>query len=147
MVSIIISTTSVGIILSNNLKRKYIICKELESMCDSMIIDLSYKVTPIKELLEASSVKYDCLNFISIDNLSCKGKVDSCLNNVENQEISDFLYSLGKSNSTTQIRIIEGFKGYIHSCADKYENMFKRNNKLYISFGLFGGIILSLMFI
>lgn len=147
MVSIIISTTSVGIILSNNLKRKCVTCRELEAMCESMIIDLSYKVTPIKELLNSSSAGYKSLNFINVDNLSSKYMVDSCLNTVENKELSDFLYSLGKSNSATQIKLIEGFKSYINSCAQRYESLFKRRNKIYISFGLFGGIMLSLMLI
>lgn len=143
----ILSSTGVGIVLALKLKRKYEICRELIKLCDYLIVDLEYRITPINELLEKSLNNSSYLSFISNENVKHKSDVKSILNRDENEEISLFLYSLGKSDVKSQLKQIKGFENYIKMSEKKYVDEYEKYRKLYLSFGFFIGTIISLVLI
>lgn len=147
MIILIISATSVGVILCEKSKKKVVICKELMSFCDILLLDLDYKITPAKDLVDKalSSGKMPHIDFISVKNLSDKKQVDSILSKSENFEISQFMFSLGKTDVNTQKKLISGFKEYINNSLNYYSERHKKDSKLYVSFGLFFGIVFSLI--
>ena len=122
MIILIISATSVGVILCEKSKKKVVICKELMSFCDILLLDLDYKITPAKDLVDKalSSGKMPHIDFISAKNLSDKKQVDSILSKSENFEISQFMFSLGKTDVNTQKKLISGFKEYINNSLNYY---------------------------
>ena len=126
---------------------KILICSELTALCDSLLLDLEYRRTPAKELLETAlnSEKARHLSFIPSDCLSVKTGIASPLSDRENEEISGFLYSLGKTDVYSQIRLISSFRDYISSSQRAYTEKYGKDSKLYVSFGLFFGIVFSLI--
>lgn len=118
-------------------------------MCDMLCLDLGYTVTPITQLLNRILLdeRLGNLNFISAENIKRNVQVVSCLSNSENLEISQFLYSLGKSDVHSQIKLINGFREYINARESEYISSFNKNSKLYITFGFFSGVVISLILI
>jgi hypothetical protein len=149
MISLIISSTTLGLLLSNQLKHKINVCKELSAMCDMLCLDLNYSVTPITQLVNKviSDERLKDLNFISNDFVKDNLKINSCLSESENKELSSFLYSLGKSDVASQIKLINGFKEYINSHEAEYSELYAKKSKLYISFGFFGAVVISLVLV
>ena len=147
MIVLIISSTAVGMRLSDNLKRKITLCRELLIFCDLLLLDLQYRVTPIRELL-CSTLKNERikhLSFISDDCITENTEIKSILSIRENQELSQFLYSLGKSDVPSQKKLIEGYKEYVNNSLKYYCERHKKDSRIYVSFGLFFGIVFSLL--
>ena len=142
-----LSSTASGILLCDNSKKRIAICKELSALCDMFLMDLSYKITPVKELLENALCKDNImhLDFISYDNITQQKEVKSLLSKEENNEISLFLFSLGKSDVNSQKKLISSFKEYINGVMESYSEKHKRNSKLYVTFGFFFGAVICLI--
>lgn len=147
LIGIIITTTSIGIYYSNNIKSQIIICESLSLLCDDLINDISFKKTPIIQLLDTKLKleKYSNLSFISHKNIKEKRQVKSCLSSDENERLSLFLYSLGKSSPSALIAEINTFKFYIEESKNKYYETYKKNSRLYIMLGFFSGVIIALV--
>ena len=149
MIILIVSSTSLGLLLSENSKKKVTVCSELVSFCDLLLLDLDYRITPAKELLENTlkNENLSHLNFISGSNLIEKKNIVSCLSKSENEDIAAFLYSLGKSDVNSQKKLINAFKERIKNSMNIYSQKYKKDSKLYLSFGFFFGIVFSLIWI
>ena len=144
---LIISSSAAGFLLCENIRKKVRICRDLIKLCDYLSADLSYRITPAKQLLE-NALKCDNLNnidFISCENIEKNLVVISPLSRSENSELSAFLYSLGKTDVSTQKKLISGFKDYISGAMKAYDEKLKRDSKIYISFGFFFGALFSLI--
>lgn len=87
------------------------------------------------------------LNFINADNLVNKERIKSCLNDEQNEEISCFLYSFGKSDINTQINLVKKFKGYVQNAENEYKRTLTKNAKLYVALAFFGSSVLSIVII
>ena len=74
-------------------------------------------------------------------------KINSPLSAEDNELVSDFIYSLGKSDSNSQLKLIETFRKSIEQSKRKYEVDYSENSRLYLAFGLFGGVVFSLIII
>lgn len=143
----IISSTGLGLQSSSRLRTKIEICTELSAFCDELILDLSYSVTPIIQLVEKKFEDKKHLNFISSKCIKCKSSLISPLSQAENSELSSFLYSLGKSDLKTQIKLIQGFKDYIEYSKNQYSVHYDKSSKVYVCYGAFIGIVVSLVLI
>lgn len=141
----IASSTGLGFHFFRVQKERVEICDELCALCDGLLIDLGYSVTPIKILVNNLCSQYMHISFINEDFIENKSFVATRLNNTENEEISRFLYSLGKSDLQSQKNIVAGFKEYITQSKNKYKKEHDKNGKMYICFCSFSGIILSLV--
>ena len=144
---LILSCTAAGVHLCEKSKKRVVICKELISFCERLLIDLEYRATPAKELLSKalSGENVRHLGFISSDNLFEKKEVESILSDEENVEISQFIFSLGKTDLTTQKMLVNNFKEYINNSLNEYSAKHRKDSKLYLSFGVFFGIVFSLI--
>ena len=140
---LILSTTSIGILLSEKAKQRVEICTELIQLCDVLRLDIGFRNTPLDRLISSLSFKW--LDFLTVENIASERVVNSPLRNEENAEISRFLYSLGKSDSTRQLKLIEGFRDYMNSVKSSYKNEYIKNSKIYIGFGFFSGAVVSLV--
>ena len=147
MLVLIVSSTGLGYHYSIQNKRKYLIFNDLCTFCDTLALDIEYSATPVKILVENSLNNLKNISFISLDNLIENMAVNSFLTHAENDKISSFFYSLGKSDVSSQIKLIMGFKEYSNICKNKYLDQYQKYNKLYLSFGFFSGVIISLVLI
>ena len=142
IVLILTSTTGAGIYFSHKLREKALICRELQSLCDVLIIDVSYRKNSVITLIENN--RYSHLGFITPDTVIKKCRVVSSLSGEENARISSFLYSLGKSEAASQLMLIKGFGEYIKRCEKNYNEKYLKNSKMYIAVGAFCGALLGL---
>ncbi|MBR3737748.1 MAG: hypothetical protein IKN26_03320 [Eubacterium sp.] len=144
---LIISTTGLGIYLSGKSKQKIIICRDLISLCDGLLLDLNYKITPAGELIESivESRKLESLKFIGKNCLIRQKKIDSPLSDSDNKEVSSFLFMFGKSDVETQKKLVSNFRENINLSLKKYTDKHSKDSKLYITFGLFSGLIVSII--
>lgn len=147
MIILIICSTALGFQLSDNIRKKIKICEELLNVCDDILIDLNFKVTPVLTLFEncIKNKRYDTLYFLSVEDIQNLSEIKSPLSKTENKELAYFLYSLGKTDLKSQINLINSFKEYIAQVKLKYIEEYKKNSKLYITFSLFGSIVFSLI--
>lgn len=143
----ILSSTSLGLLLSNNLKTKICICSELSKLCDELSVDLNYNVTPVIRLFDEKISNKSHLKFISTENIKSNALLNSNLSRDENRELSSFLYSLGKSDVTTQLMLINGFKQYIELSKNQYKKQYEKYSKLYLCYGAFFGIALTVVLV
>lgn len=126
-------------------KRKAETANELIMFCDMLMLDIEFRNTPLTELLKSFDFRY--LDFLKIENIKNKGYISLPFNSNENEKLSSFLYQLGKTDVSGQLSLIKGFKEYSDIIYKKYSSQHEKSSKLYISFGFFGGIIISLMII
>ncbi len=138
---IVFSTTSAGAFLSFKLREKMLICRELVSLCDIISIDISFRKNSVLYLIENNGFEH--LSFITADCITDGNALNSPLGSEENKELARFLFSLGKTDAKTQLKMIEGFKSYISLCAEKYSKRCEKDSKIYIVLGLFCGLIIS----
>ncbi len=127
------------------LKKRLTVCRELISLCDILSIDISFRKNSVIAIIEETSFK--SLSFITAQSIKQEGAVESPLRDDENTELSRFLYSLGKSDTSSQLRLIEGFRQYITLREEEYRNKLEKDSRLYIALGIFSGAIISLIFI
>ena len=109
------STTGLGISISKKSADRITVCDELIFLCELINVDLSYKMTPATVLIDAllKDERLKHLGFINSAALVNKLTVNSLLCNKDNKEISEFLYSFGKSDRENQIKLVNAFKKYI----------------------------------
>lgn len=129
--------------MSRKLKEKVIICSELLRLCDILSIDILNKNNSLITLLEDRRFKSLC--FINSDMLKNEREVNSPLRREDNKLISDFVYSLGKSDSQSQLKLISSFRESIKLSREKYQADYSKNSRLYPAFGAFAGIVFSLI--
>ena len=112
---IVLSTTGLGISISKKSADRITVCDELIFLCELINVDLSYKMTPATVLIDAllKDERLKHLGFINSAALVNKLTVNSLLCNKDNKEISEFLYSFGKSDRENQIKLVNAFKNYI----------------------------------
>ena len=126
-------------------KRKAETASELIMFCDMLMLDIEFRNTPLTELLKSFDFRY--LDFLKIENIKNKEYISLPFNSNENEKLSSFLYQLGKTDIKGQLSIIKGFKEYSDIIYKKYSSQYEKSSKLYVSFGFFGGVIISLMII
>lgn len=118
-------------------------------LCDMIIIDLGFSVTSATKLLQKllSDENLRHLSFITEENIKTRLPVCSVLSESENEQISEFVYMLGKSDVKAQTKLVKSFKEYIKKMEEKYSEKYRKESKLYITFGFFSGVLVSLIFL
>lgn len=72
---------------------------------------------------------------------------DKRLKDNDAQRIRYLFYSIGRYDIDSQIHITEEFIGYFKLLNKQYQDYYNRHYKLYIVFGIFGGIMVSVLLI
>ena len=138
-----------GYNLSLNIKNKANICTQLILLCDSLITDFNSTLTPIIELIEKllNQKEFDKLDFISVDNILHNKKIVSVLDDELNEKMSNFLYSLGKSDLYSQINNVNNFREYIKISEKNYLLEYYKYKKLYVTVGFLIGVCVAIIFV
>ncbi|MBQ8076954.1 MAG: stage III sporulation protein AB [Eubacterium sp.] len=149
LITVIISTCTVGVTMYDNSRKRLLICRELVLFCNSLKRDFMYRATPINLLIEQV---IDDSNLIHIKRfvqtvLSGEKPPMFPLTNSENKEVVSFLNALGKSDRKTQIALVESFCDYISKEEELHRKSHTKNARLYLSFGVFSGVLIALVFV
>lgn len=139
---IVLATSSLGFYFVKLQKERIVVCNDLIGLCDELLIQLSFSMKPIKDIILSSN-----LDYLSVDNISSISIIATPLSYQENEKISHFLYQLGKSDAKSQTKTVNSFKDYLLQVRGKYVEKSNSKSKVYISFGVCSGIILSLALI
>ncbi len=144
-----ISTAGAGWALYDKSKRRMIICRQLVILCDVLIRDFMCRATPINLLLFETIETYDLheLSFIKEENIISDVPVRTSLPAGVDKEVSSFFSSLGKSDIQTQLVLINNFRDYISLEEEEYKISHTKNSRLYLTFGVFSGLLISLVFV
>lgn len=137
-----------GLSFAYKLRRKCIVSKELLEMCDLMAIEFSYSVTEstkiIKRLSSEPSLCHLCFlkdfNFENID-------ISTELSEVDNERINSLFRNIGKVDVNSMLELLSSFKLNMTESNKNYEEYYKTHSRLYIAYGIFGGIVVSLVLI
>ena len=147
MAVLILSTTALGLLSSEQSRRRVTVCRELVVFCEMLSLDIGFRATPVTQLADRllRQPQLQHLDFLSLNHIKSRLPVPSCLSREENEELARFLFSLGKSDTKSQLALIASFRDYIEKAEEKYTEKHHRDAKLYVTFGFFTGTVISLM--
>ena len=134
-----------GIYLTESIKRKINICRDLVALTNFILPEVKLKQTSVSDLFASS--EFEKLDFVGQDMLLSKQSAKTPLSDDENKIIGGFFYSFGKYDVDNQIKQIEVFREYMTESQCKYEEMYKSKAKIYLSLSFSFGIIVTLALI
>lgn len=146
LVGIVLTSLCIGWQKVIDCKQQIAICDSLIGLCNELSADLSYRQTPIIDVV-TGYLRNTRIDFIDEECFYHKEKVNSILSSTENERISQFIYSLGKSDISSQNKLIESFKLYMEESKDRYKSKYSSKSRVYLAFGLCGGLTVSLLLI
>lgn len=129
------------------MRQKRLIYKELIEFCSVLEYEISSKRTPITKIFNDYNFKESHLNFIDDRFLHEPKTPKGELSNSENKKLGEFLFSLGKNDSNSQLRQIEEFKQLITKRLSEYESDYASKRKIYLTISISAGLIFSIILI
>lgn len=146
---IIICSSASGIISANTILKRCNICGELMSFCELLKNEIIVRQTPVCDIVNSVKMRdsFRLVTFLSDEYVKNHMIPDSILSKSQNEKIGDFLYSLGKSDISSQLTLIDEFKQFIINAQEEYLLQYKSKSRLYIMLGACSGIIISLTLI
>ncbi len=92
---------------------------------------------------EPTLLHLDFLNDLSLENIAIKTELDK----EDNDRINFLFKNIGKTDSASMLSLIEAFKQNMQMSRKKYEDYYKSHSRLYIAFGIFGSLAVTLVLI
>lgn len=137
-----------GVSCAYRLKRKCLISKELIEMCELMAIELEFSAREsgriVKRLCNEPTLSHlDFLKSIDFENVDIKTELDA----EDNDRINFLFENIGKTDTTSMLGLIEGFKQNMELSRKRYDEYYKNHARLYVMFGIFGGFAITLVLI
>lgn len=119
------------------------------SFCELLKNEITVRQTPVCDIVNSVKMRdsYRLVTFLSDEYVKNHKIPDSILSKSQNEKIGDFLYSLGKSDISSQLTLIDEFKQFIINVQEEYRLQYKSKSRLYIMLGVCSGIIISLTLI
>ncbi len=116
-------------------------------MCNALQTAISFRSDSVVSLLDAllKQCDYRHLQFFSSDWIIKQQAVVSPLTREENEALSAFLFSLGKSDLSSQKRAIGTFCDYIEHCEEAYALQYGHDARLFVCLGFFVTALLTLI--
>lgn len=143
-----LSWIAAGFSNSFKLKRKCIVAGELVEMCSLMAIELEFSVNETGRIISRlcreptlSHLKF--LNNLSLENIDIKTELDK----EDNERINFLFKNIGKTDTASMLSLIETFRQNMQLSRNKYEEYYKSHSRLYIAFGVFGSLAVTLVLI
>lgn len=137
---IIIFTSSIGVIAVLNKKRQLSYINDLIYMADMVLLMLKSTIPETDAIFNKLSNDSRLKNFdFSFD------KAKLILKNEDYERVMIFYNSIGRYDTDCLISITNEFSGYFKMLNQQYQNYYNAHYKLYILFGLFSGIVISVL--
>lgn len=134
--------------MAQKLKCKYLICCELIEMCNLMSIEIGYfsndTVSVVNHLSKEPTLSH--LKFLKNYNPENINIVTELSDN-ENEKLNALFRMLGTTDRDSMLDMISSFSKSIEESKNKYFGYFKSHSRLYIAFGVFGGMAVSILLV
>ena len=117
-------------------------------MCSLMAVEIGFSANETSKIIERlgrepALCHLDFLKDLDFENINIKTELDD-----EDNESINFLFAnLGKSDCATTLELLESFRKNMELSRKKYEDYYKSHAKLYVMFGIFGGLAVTLVLI
>lgn len=134
--------------MAQKLKNKYVICCELLEMCSLMSVEIGYYSNDTKAVVRNLSKEpaLSHLNFLKTYNPESINILTD-LSDSENEKINALFRILGTTDSASMLDVINSFSKSMEESKEKYCCKLKSHSKLYIAFGIFGGMAVSILLV
>ena len=122
--------------------------KELVDMCALLAIELEFSVNESGKIIrrlsnEPTLSHLSFLKNINLENVDIKTELDSD----DNERINFLFQNIGKTDSDSMLNLLKAFKQNMTESRKRYDEYYKNHAKLYVAFGVFGGLALTLVLI
>lgn len=117
-------------------------------MCSLMAIELEFSVNETAKIIKRlsgepmlSHLKF--LNDFRPESINIKTELDD----EDNEKINFLFQNIGKTDYASMLSLIESFKQNMMISRKRYEDYYKNHSRLYIAFGIFGSLAVTLVLI
>lgn len=137
-----------GFSLAYKIKRKCIVSRELLEMCDLMSIEFSYSVNESTKIIKRLSNEPTLAHLIFLKDFNFEDiSISTELSQIDNARINNLFRNIGKIDVNSMLELLTSFKMNMIESNKIYEEYYKTHSRLYIAFGIFGGLVISLVLI
>lgn len=137
-----------GVSCAYRLRRKCLISKELIEMSELIAIELQFSAQEsgriIKRLCDEPTLSHlSFLKAIDLENVDIKTE----LNKEDNERVNFLFENIGKTDISSMLDLVEAFKQNMKQSKKSYDEYYKNRARLYVMFGIFGGLAITLVLI
>ena len=126
-------TTSIGIFLSANKKKKMQVFGELYEFNDQLLLNLKFSRQPLKKIAEKFKFVPEML------------KGERILEGEDGEIISDYVINLGKTDALSQIDYLNGRKAALEKYKNESAQEYKKYSSLYIKIFFMVGVLIAVL--
>lgn len=143
-----LSWIAAGFSNAKRLKRKCVVSNELIEMCSLIAIELEFAVNETGRIIRRLSREptLSHLKFLQDFNLE-NIHIETELNEEDNERLNFLFLNMGKTDSASMLSLLEAFKQNMQISRKKYEDYYKSHSRLYVAFGIFGSLAVTLVLI
>lgn len=144
---IVVFSTMTGISLSTDLKKKCAIAQLLCKFADEVALLMDFKLTSTGDILRhiSQDERFSSLEFVKTYDMEKKSPVKTNLDKTDDRELASFLAELGTTDIENQLRLVKTYRAFAESRKDHFQKEYEKRRKLYMAFGVSGGLVLALM--
>ena len=126
-------TTSIGVFLSANKKRRMQIFAELYEFNEQLLLNLKFSRQALDKIAQ---------NFKFVPEI-LQGKI--LLDGRDGEVIGEYVFNLGKSDALSQIDYLNERKAILAKCRDESAENFKKYSSLYIKIFFLLGVLMAVL--
>lgn len=143
-----IASAFAGVFYAMKLSERCAIASQLIQMADMMAVELSFSADNSRKIIkklcrEESLSRLHFLKDIDLENINIK----TGLSAADDEKVNMLFKSLGSTDVASMLKIINSFKESISESRKKYEEYRRSHSRLYIAFGILGGLAVSIVLI
>lgn len=117
-------------------------------MCSLIAIELEFSVNESGKIIrrlsnEPTLSHLSFLKDINFENVDIKTELD----NEDNERINFLFKNIGKTDCESMLNLLESFKQNMTESRKRYDEYYKSHARLYVAFGIFGGLAITLVLI
>lgn len=133
LLAVIALTTSIGVFLSTNKKKKMQVFSELYEFNEQLLINLKYARNPIDKVAQNFKFMPEML------------KGGSLLDGKDGEAITEYAVNLGKSDALSQIDYLNGRKAALAKRRDESFQEYKKYSTLYVKIFFMVGVLMAVL--
>lgn len=139
---------SAGAYYAYKTKERCETARQLIQMADMMAVELSFSADNSRKIInrlgkETSLSRLGFLNDIDLENIDIKTDLDP----QDDEKVNMLFKSLGSTDVQSMLKIINSFKESISVSLSRYSDYSKSHSRLFVAFGILGGLAVSIVLI
>ncbi len=143
-----LASACAGVFYAMKLSQRCRIASQLIQMADMMAVELSFSADHSKKIIrklcsESSLSQLTFLKEIDLENINIK----TGLSTADDEKVNMLFKSLGSTDVASMLKIIDSFKESMSASRQRYEEYRKSHSRLYIAFGILGGLAVSIVLV